>query len=102
MAKVKQKFAATGTTCESCAAIIKKQAMKVSGVKAVSFDYATETGYVTYDNRKTNMREIFRKIEEKGYPCATPNEKGGNGKTLGWIFSVIGFIIVVYFILRLT
>ena len=33
--EVKKGFIAQGTTCESCAKIIKKQAMKVEGVKKV-------------------------------------------------------------------
>ena len=100
MAKVKQKFTATRTTCESCAAIIKRQAMKVNGVKDITFDYKTETGTVTYNNKKTNLKEIFSRIEEKGYSCSTSSKKS-NG-ALGWIFGIIGFVIVIYFILRLT
>ena len=39
MTIVKKGFIAEGTTCEACEKIIKKQAMKVKGVKEVSFDF---------------------------------------------------------------
>ena len=39
---MKKGFIAEGTTCIACERIIKKQAMKVKGVKSVSFDYSKE------------------------------------------------------------
>jgi len=69
-------FIAEGTTCESCAEVIKRQALKVEGVEHAEFDYATETGSVTFDSEKTNIDEILYKIEEKGYKCFILDEKG--------------------------
>ena len=101
MTKIRKKFVAKGTTCESCAEIIKRQAMKINGVKKVSFDYASETGEVVFDDRKTNMQAIAQKIEEKGYTCII-DENTSPAKKLGWVFGIIGIIIIVYFLLRLT
>ena len=109
---IKTGFIAEGTTCESCAEIIKKQALKVEGVKDVEFDYVTETGNVTYNKDKTHIDIILYKIEEKGYSCFILDEFGqsNNGKynkiltkfkpnkTLGWSFAIIGILIIGYFL----
>tara|TARA_Y100000034_G_scaffold37913_3_gene46577 strand:+ start:2763 stop:4289 length:1527 start_codon:yes stop_codon:yes gene_type:complete len=111
---IKTGFIAEGTTCESCAEIIKKQALKVEGVKDVEFDYVTETGNVTYNKDKTHIDIILYKIEEKGYSCFILDEFGqsNNGKynkiltkfkpnkTLGWSFAIIGILIIGYFLFR--
>ena len=95
----KREFIAEGTTCESCAEIIKKQAQKVDGVSSVSFDYSNETGYVTFDNEKTNIDEILDKIEEKGYTgyILDDTPKKAN-KPVGWIIGIVGILIVGYFL----
>jgi len=102
---ITKEFFAKGTTCNSCSEIITRQAMKVEGVKKTEFDYATETGYVTFDKHKTNINEIFKKIEKKGYQCSLEAASGKDTKTskaLGWVFGLIGIIIVAYFAFRLV
>ncbi|MBT6041585.1 heavy metal transporter [Candidatus Woesearchaeota archaeon] len=116
---IKEEFIAEGTTCESCSTIIKKQAMKVEGVKSVEFDYAKEIGHVTFDKTKTDLDTILYKIEEKGYTCYVlsektnkakddvpiPHKKYSNdktGKILAWIFGIIGIIIIGYFLLNIV
>ncbi|MBU0667120.1 MAG: sulfite exporter TauE/SafE family protein [Nanoarchaeota archaeon] len=95
----KKGFIAKGTTCDGCATIIKKQALKVNGVNKVSFDLSTETGYVVFDKKKTDIDEILSKIEEKNYTCSILNEQKQNtNKTFGWISAIIGLIIVGYFL----
>lgn len=99
----KKGFVAEGTTCESCAKIIKKQAMQIEGVKSVSFDYSTEEGYVTYDEDKTDFDTILFKIEEKGYTCfvldeSSKGEKDNTNKVFGWIFGILGILIAGYFL----
>ncbi|MBU0460760.1 MAG: sulfite exporter TauE/SafE family protein [Nanoarchaeota archaeon] len=87
-------------TCNSCEKIIAKQAFKVDGVKSITVDYSTEKAEVSYDDEKTNLEEIKKAIEEKGYLC---EENKGNEKSnkRGWIFGIIGIIIGGYFLLRL-
>jgi sulfite exporter TauE/SafE/copper chaperone CopZ len=99
---VKEGFIAEGTTCESCSKIIKKQALKVKGVKSVTFDYSTETGYVTFDDKKTDIDTILSKIEEKNYVCYILEESAetSSNKTMGWIFATIGILIVGYFFFK--
>jgi len=98
----KQGFIAEGTTCESCTQIIKKQAQSIEGVKDVEFDYSTETGYVTFDNTKTDIDKILDKIEEKNYKCYILDEKKQNNKTLGWVFAVLGIIVIAYFAFKIV
>ncbi len=62
-------FKASGTICNSCSEIIKRQALKVDGVKSVDFDFSSEKGSVTFDESVTSIVHIFRSIEEKGYLC---------------------------------
>ncbi len=101
---VKKGFIAEGTFCESCEKIIKRQVLKVKGVKAVEFDLSTETGYVTYDDKKTDLDIILDKIEEKNYVCYVLDEKGNSSnklnvdKLFGWIFSAVGLLIAAYFL----
>ena len=61
---VKKGFIAEGTTCDSCATIIKKQALKVDGVNEVSFDLSTETGYVTFDEKKQIFIKYYQKLRK--------------------------------------
>jgi len=97
-------FIAEGTTCESCSEIIRRQALKIEGVKDITFDYATETGYVTFDKTKTDIDTILYKIEEKGYTSyiLDKNSKKKLTKPLGWIFGIIGILIVAYFLFNLV
>lgn len=97
---IKTGFTAEGTTCESCSEIIKRQALKVEGVKDIEFDYAAETGYVTFDQNKADIDAILYKIEEKGYTCYILDENPKNRftKPLGWIFGIIGILVAGYFL----
>ncbi len=105
---VKTGFIAKGTTCKSCEETIKRQALKVKGVKDVSFSYEDETGRVTFDENKTDIDTILYKIEKKGYTCSILDESDSDdtGKTnktlntLGWIFGILGIAIVAYFTFR--
>lgn len=99
---MKQGFIAEGTTCNSCGEIIKRQAMKVEGVTDITFNYSTETGYVTFDENKTNIDEILYKIEEKHYKCYLLDEVAqahkNNDKVIAWGMGIIGILIVGYFL----
>ncbi|MBN1175762.1 sulfite exporter TauE/SafE family protein [Candidatus Woesearchaeota archaeon] len=109
-----EKFIAKGTTCESCATIIKRQAEKVEGVEKVNFSYETEEGEVTYDPSKTDIDEILFKIEEKGYECLilddspapkTSKKYKTENKTTeitGWIVGAIGIGVLAYFLFQMV
>ncbi len=93
-------FIIKGTMCESCSTIIKKQALKVKGVTDVSFNLATESGKVTYDEKKTDIDKILSKIEEKGYIGYILEKKSNKWK--GWIFGTIGLFVIGYFLFNLV
>lgn len=97
---ITKEFLAEGMTCSSCEKIIKRQALKVKGVKDCEIDYPTQKGKVTFDRTKTDIDAILSEIEEKGYECFILEEgrHAGSSKTLGWIFGLIGIIVAGYFI----
>ena len=106
---VHQKFIAKGTTCESCAEIIKRQARKVEGVKDAKFSYQNEQGELAFDSNKTDIDEILYKIEEKGYECLicddNPKETPKNNRSTeitGWIVGLIGIGVLGYFLFQLV
>lgn len=111
---VTKKFRAEGTTCASCAEIIREQALGVRGVKSASFDYASGRGEVTFDEKKTDINTIFKAIEKKGYTCSLPDEKPKESseeevylnitvpRWLGWSVLVLGILIGGYFLLRVA
>ncbi len=72
---VTKKFRAKGMQCHSCEQIIQKTAKKIDGVKELKMSYETEKGEVTFDDTKTNINEIFKAIEDKGYDCSLTKEQ---------------------------
>ena len=96
MAKVIKKFKAKGMTCSNCERIIEKQVKKISGVKNIDVDYATEQVQVIYDPNKTNFENIKKAIDIKGYICEEYQDTK-NLPTSGWILSFLGIIVVAYF-----
>ncbi len=106
---ITKRFRATGTTCESCAEIVREQALSIEGVKNASFDLSTENGEVSFDPDKTDLKDIFSAIEEKGYSCSLlevgEEEPAGEKvivlrapRWLGWLFLALGLAIGIYFI----
>lgn len=103
---MKKEFQSNGMTCTSCEKIIERQALKVKGVKSIKVDYKTGEGVVTFDDKKTDIDEILDKIEEKNYDCKIidrDSESSSNNKSvMGVIFTIIGFVAVIYFLLRIS
>jgi uncharacterized protein len=99
MVLIKHKLKAKGMTCNSCEKIIAKQVLKLPGVNSVDVDYSTENVEITYDNEKTNLKDIKNVIEEKGYICKSFDENKIKNKTnwLAWTFAGIGFVLIMYF-----
>ncbi|MBR9683916.1 hypothetical protein GOV03_05255 [Candidatus Woesearchaeota archaeon] len=99
MTLVKKEFRAKGMTCHSCEKIIAKQIFDRNSVKSLKIDYATEKVEVLFDDEKTSYTKLKKKIEEKGYFC---EEWQGSSKKkwFGWIFGLIGVIVIGYFLLQ--
>ncbi len=56
-----------GMHCASCASIIEKTLQKVDGVSGVEVSYGTEKAKMSFDESKTNLNELSKKIEPLGY-----------------------------------
>ncbi len=69
-----------GMHCASCAANIEKKLKKVSGVKIVNVNFASEKANVEYEPEKTTKREISKAIEDAGYKVI--DESGNEGKVI--------------------
>ena len=99
MSIVTKKLKTKGMTCNSCEKIIAKQVFKLPGVEKVNINYITEKAEVEFDDAQTNLKEIKKVIEEKGYLCEEDNDPSKNNKTnwFGWAFAVIGLVLAAYF-----
>jgi len=87
--------------CQSCEKIIEKQAKTVKGVESIKTDYNTGTGELSYNPDETNIEEITKKINEKGYVCAVEGveEKTNGLKGVSTTIGLIVFLIGAYLIL---
>ncbi len=65
-------FKIKGMHCASCAGIIEKTFKKTEGVHSVEVNYGTETAKVSFDETKTNPRDLSGKIEKLGYSLDIP------------------------------
>ncbi len=59
-----------GMHCASCAGIIEKTLKKTAGVDNVEVNYGTETCKISFDETKTNPKDLSQKIEKFGYSLA--------------------------------
>lgn len=66
--------------CASCANIIEKTFKKTEGVRSAEVNYGTETVKIGFDESKTDLRSLSKKIEPLGYSLmlhtATAEEMG--------------------------
>ncbi|MEE9525798.1 MAG: sulfite exporter TauE/SafE family protein [Candidatus Woesearchaeota archaeon] len=72
---ITKKFKAKGMTCTSCEALIERIKDKNEGILSIKADYPSETVEVSFDENATNMGEVFKAVEEKGYDCSLIIEK---------------------------
>jgi sulfite exporter TauE/SafE/copper chaperone CopZ len=104
---ITKKFKAKGMHCTSCETLIER--INIEGIEKIKADYPSETVTITYDETKTNMQDIFKAVEEKGYECSliigTPKDnnsytitKSSLKKFFGITFGLIGILVIGYFI----
>lgn len=62
----------TGMSCSHCENSVKTSVSKLDGVKEVIADAKTNTAKVTFDDGKTNIKEIEKAITEAGYGVLEP------------------------------
>lgn len=67
-----------GMHCASCANVIGKSLSKLPGVKEAVSYYATEEAVVDYDENKTNLKEMNKKLQPLGYELFNEKVKAGD------------------------
>lgn len=61
-----------GMHCASCSTIIEKALKKSDGVSWVEVNFGTETAKISFDESKTDPRDLSQKLEPLGYALAPP------------------------------
>jgi len=62
-----------GMHCASCASIIESTLKKIEGVDLVEVNYGTEKAKISFDETKTNPKNLSEKIETLGYSFIVPD-----------------------------
>jgi len=75
---IKNTYKIKGMHCASCASIIEKTIKKVDGVESANVSYGTEGVKLSYDESKTNLKNISEKIEKFGYSLIIPTAEEMN------------------------
>jgi len=63
----KETLSIAGMTCASCAKAVERSINKLSGIKEVHVNLATEKAKVVYDSSETSIAEIKEAISQAGY-----------------------------------
>jgi periplasmic mercuric ion binding protein len=62
-----------GMTCETCPITVKKALNRVSGVANVAVNFDKKQAVVTFDDARTNTKELVKATTDAGYP-STPEQ----------------------------
>jgi Cu2+-exporting ATPase/Cu+-exporting ATPase len=60
-------YSISGMHCASCANIIERQLSKLEGIESVTVNFATETAYLRFDEKKTTLNLLNKSISKYGY-----------------------------------
>lgn len=74
----KQILKVKGMHCAACASIIEKTLKKIAGVENVEVNYGNETTKISFDETKTSIAELSKKIERIGYSLIIPPSKNSS------------------------
>ncbi len=67
-----------GMHCASCVSLIEKTLKKTDGVELVEVNFGTETVKLVFDESKTSIEELSKKIEPLGYTLVTSQNDHSN------------------------
>ena len=56
-----------GMTCDECEASVAKGVNALAGIDSISANHEDSTAFVRFDSNKTNLEEISKAIEGRGY-----------------------------------
>ncbi len=62
-------LAVPGMTCAACPITVKKALARVDGVSKTDVDLAKREVLVTFDDAKTNVRNLTEATKDAGYPA---------------------------------
>jgi copper chaperone CopZ len=65
--KVDAKLKVEGMTCNECEASIAKGVNELAGIDSINANHEDSTAYVRFDPKKTNLKEISKAIEKRGF-----------------------------------
>ena len=60
-----------GMHCDDCELSIAKGVKQLAGIDSISANHEDSTAFVRFDSNKTNLAEISKAIEERGFHIAS-------------------------------
>jgi copper chaperone CopZ len=67
---VEAKLKVEGMTCDECEASIAKGVNALAGIDSISANHEDSTAFVRFDSNKTNLNDISKAIEGRGFVVA--------------------------------
>jgi Cu+-exporting ATPase len=61
----------SGMTCANCALTVERSVKKVEGIKDIQVNYASETAKISFEDHKTNLKEVQSSIIKAGYDLSS-------------------------------
>lgn len=68
---VETKLRVEGMTCTDCEKSIAKGVNELAGIDSISANHLDSTAFVRFDSNRTNLAEISKAIEGRGYHVAS-------------------------------
>jgi copper chaperone CopZ len=68
---VEAKLRVEGMHCDDCEASIAKGVNELAGIDSISANHLDSTAFVRFDSNKTNLKEISKAIEGRGFVVAS-------------------------------
>lgn len=60
-----------GMSCDGCELTIAKGVNMLAGIDSISANHEDSTAFVRFDSTQTNLNEIYKAIEDRGYVVAS-------------------------------
>lgn len=67
---VEAKLQVNGMHCDDCEASIAKGVTELAGIDSISANHEDSTAYVRFDSNQTNLKDITKAIEDRGFIVA--------------------------------
>jgi copper chaperone CopZ len=67
---VEAKLQVNGMHCDDCEASIAKGVTELAGIDSISANHEDSTAFVRFDSNQTNLKDITKAIEDRGFIVA--------------------------------